>query len=111
MQGIDLQLDEEWLEEWDSYKKDLLNSSVRLSDAPDELRWVFAQNGLYSPKMGYKWMMTQKGWENPVWWAKPLWKLKGLAKTRIFSCFNAFERPLYFCVVNHKADALYCQQK
>jgi len=82
--GIDLQLDEEWLEEWDSYRNDLLNSSVRLSDSPDVLRWIFAQNGIYSPKMGYKWLMSQKGWENPSWWAKPLWKLKGPAKTRLF---------------------------
>lgn len=84
MQAIDLQLDEEWLEEWESSREDLLNSSVRLSDASDELRWVFAQNGLYSPKMGCKWKMTQKGWENLAWWAKPLWKLKGPAKTKLF---------------------------
>eukprot|EP00253_Pinus_taeda_P025789 PITA_25789 len=84
IQGRDLLLDEEWLEEWDLYRRDLINSSVRLSDSPNELRWVFAQNGLYSPKMGYKWMMSQKGWENPAWWVKPLWKLKGLAKTRLF---------------------------
>lgn len=66
------------------YRRDLLNSSVRVSDSPDELRWVFAQNGLYSPKMGYKWMMSEKGWENLAWWVKPLWKLKGPAKTRLF---------------------------
>eukprot|EP00253_Pinus_taeda_P026324 PITA_26324 len=84
IQGRYLLLEEEWLEEWDHFRRDLLNSSVRLSDSPDELRWVFAQNGLYSPKMGYKWMMTQKGWENLEWWVKPLWKLKGPAKSRLF---------------------------
>ncbi len=42
IQGRDLHLDEEWLEEWDLYRRDLLNSSVRLSDSLNELRWAFA---------------------------------------------------------------------
>lgn len=64
IQGRDLHLDEEWPKEWDLYRRDLLNSSARFYDSLDELRWVFAQNGLYSPKMGYKWMMSQNGWGN-----------------------------------------------
>eukprot|EP00253_Pinus_taeda_P017522 PITA_17522 len=83
-QGRDLNLNDDRLEEWDWYIRDLLNSSVRLSDSPDELKWVFAQNGFYSPKSGYNWMMSQNGWENPDWWAKSLWKLKGPAKSKLF---------------------------
>jgi len=84
LQGRDLNLVDDRLEEWGRYIRDLLNSSVRLSDSPDELKWVFAQNGVYSPKAGYKWMMSQKGLENPDWWAKSLWKLKGPAKSKLF---------------------------
>eukprot|EP00253_Pinus_taeda_P011149 PITA_11149 len=84
LQGRDLNLIDDKLEEWDRYTRDLLNSLVRLSDSPDELKWVFAQNGLYSPKVGYNWMMSQKGWENPDWWEKSLWKLKGPAKSKFF---------------------------
>eukprot|EP00253_Pinus_taeda_P015495 PITA_15495 len=91
-QGRDLNLNDEWLEEWDWYKRDLLNSLVRLSDPPDELKWVFAQNGFYSPKSGYKWMMSQKGWENLTWWAKLLWKLKGPAKSKLFFWCVLFQK-------------------
>lgn len=83
-QGRDLNLIDDRLEEWGRYTRDLLNSSVRLSDSPDELKWDFAQNGFYSPKEGYKWMMSQNGWENPDWWAKSLWKLKRPAKSKLF---------------------------
>lgn len=92
LKGRDLDLIEDRLEEWDRYIRNLVSSSVRLSDSPDELKWVFAQNGFYSPKEGYKWMMSQKGWEIPGWWAKPLWKLKGPAKTKLFFWCVLFQK-------------------
>ena len=70
--------------EWENYILDLQNSNVRIQDKPDELRWVHSQLGLYTPKMGYKWIMNQNGWEEPQWWSKLLWKLKGPAKSRLF---------------------------
>jgi len=42
LKGRDLDLIEDRLEEWDRYIRNLVNSSVRLSDSPDELKWVFA---------------------------------------------------------------------
>lgn len=38
LQGQDLDLVDDRLEEWDRYTRDHLNSSVRLSDSPDELK-------------------------------------------------------------------------
>ena len=83
--GTDLHLEERWMEEWRLFCLDLQKSSVRITDSRDELRWLHAQFGLYSPKMGYKWLMSQQGWEAPAWWSKPIWKLKCLAKTKLFS--------------------------
>ena len=84
LSGADLLLEERWMEEWSLFVLDLQNSSVRITKARDELVWVHAQSGSYSPKMGYKWLMSQQGWEVPAWWSKPLWKLKCPAKTRLF---------------------------
>ena len=66
MSGLDLQLDNRWLEEWNQYVADLSLSSVRISDSVDTLRWVHAQTGSYTPKFGYKWIMLQQGWGNPA---------------------------------------------
>ena len=87
-----LALEERWHDEWGAFRVGLLNSHIRITNEPDELRWVHSQSGFYSPKMGYDWLMSQKGWEEPNWWAKPLWKLKGPAKTRLF----------FWCVLQKK---------
>ena len=62
---FELQLEDKWLEEWNRYVSALTFSSVRISDSSDELRWVHAQSGLYSPQSGYKWLMAQEGWGAP----------------------------------------------
>ena len=92
MSSTNLHLDNRWMEEWNRYVADLSLSSVRISDSADILRWVHAQTGVYTPKFGYKWLMTQEGWGNPAWWSKPLWKLKSPAKTRLF----------FWCILHNK---------
>ena len=84
LSGTDLHLEERWKEEWRLFCLDLQNSSVRITDSRDELRWVHVQSGSYSLKMGYKWLMSQQGWEAPAWWSKLLWKLKFPTKTKLF---------------------------
>lgn len=81
---VDLHLEERWREEWSLFVLDLQNSSVQISETRDELVWVHARIGSYSPKTGYKWLMSQQGWEDPAWWSKLLWKLKCPGKTRLF---------------------------
>ena len=46
--------------------------------------WAHAENGAYSPKAGYAFLMKKKGWANLEWWAKPLLKLKCPKKVRLF---------------------------
>eukprot|EP00253_Pinus_taeda_P016222 PITA_16222 len=48
--------------------------------------------GSYSPKVGYSFLMSKKGWEYLGWWAKPLWKLKCPKKARMF----------FWCVLKKK---------
>eukprot|EP00253_Pinus_taeda_P029586 PITA_29586 len=92
----DLHLEERWREEWSLFVLDLQNSSVQISEARDELFWVHAQTGSYSPKTGYKWLMSQQGWEDPAWWSKLLWELKCPAKTRLFfSCILQKKVPTW----------------
>lgn len=80
----DLDLDLRWQEEWNAFIQELKRSNVRLKDAHDSLVRVFAETGLYSPKAGYGFLMSRKGWDPPVWWAKPLFKLKCPKKARLF---------------------------
>lgn len=60
-----LALEGRWQEEWRAFHASLLNSHIRINNEPDELRWVNSQMGFYSPKNGYDWLMSQKGWEEP----------------------------------------------
>ena len=92
LSGTDLHLENRWMDEWNKYVADLSHSSIRISDSADKLRWVHAQTSIYSPKFGYKWLMTQEGWGNPSWWSKSLWKLKSPAKTRLF----------FWCILHNK---------
>eukprot|EP00253_Pinus_taeda_P008844 PITA_08844 len=79
-----LDLDVLWRDEWNVFIQELNRSNVRLKDAPDSLVWAHAETGRYSPKAGYDFLMSRKGWEAPVWWAKSLFKLKCPKKARIF---------------------------
>eukprot|EP00253_Pinus_taeda_P020147 PITA_20147 len=79
-----LDLDVHWRDEWNVFIQELNRSNVRLKDAPDSLVWAHAETGRYSPKAGYDFLMSRKGWAAPVWWAKPLFKLKCPKKARIF---------------------------
>jgi len=80
----DLNLDRQWAEEWQQFTMELLRSNVRLRDRPDMLWWVHAPTWNYSPKYGYNYLMSKKGWEIPKWWVKHIWKLKCLEKAIIF---------------------------
>eukprot|EP00253_Pinus_taeda_P015506 PITA_15506 len=82
--GIELDLDPVWWDVWNTFTQELIRSNVRIKDRPDQLVWAHADSGSYSPKAGYKYLMTTKGWEDPVWWSKSLWKLKCPKKSRLF---------------------------
>jgi len=58
----------------------------------DLLIWAHAETGEYSPKSGYKFIMSRKGLETPEWWPKHLWKLKCPAKARLF----------FWCILKRK---------
>ena len=92
MIGEALQLENKWIEEWQGFINDLQSSNIRIQERLDELIWIHAPTGLYSPKFGYKWLLSQKGWGEPEWWFKPLWELKGLAKTKL----------LFWCILQNK---------
>ena len=47
LSGLELQLEERWMEEWNLYVSALQFSYVRISDSRDELRWVHAQSRIY----------------------------------------------------------------
>eukprot|EP00253_Pinus_taeda_P033361 PITA_33361 len=91
--GEDLDLDPVWWDEWNIFTQELVRSNVRIKDRLDQLVWAHADSGSYVPKAGYKFLMTKKGWEEPVWWAKLLWKLKCRKKSRLF----------FWCVMKEKA--------
>eukprot|EP00253_Pinus_taeda_P027227 PITA_27227 len=82
--GEELDLRPYWWNEWKAYTQELTRSNVRLKDSPDRLVWAHAEFGAYSPKFGYKFLMSKKGWEEPEWWANQLWKLKCPKKARLF---------------------------
>eukprot|EP00253_Pinus_taeda_P032437 PITA_32437 len=82
--GEDLGLWPVWWNEWKVYTEELIRSNVRIKDRQDQRVWAHAENGSYSPKFGYKFLMTKKGWGDPEWWAKLIWKLKCPAKVRLF---------------------------
>eukprot|EP00253_Pinus_taeda_P009549 PITA_09549 len=82
--GEDLQLDQRWWNEWYSFTQELARSNVILKDSPDSLIWAHGETGDYSPKDGYKFIQSRKGWGEPEWWAKQIWKLKCPAKARLF---------------------------
>ena len=67
-------------------------SNARFKDKPDQLVWAHADSGCYSPKFGYKFLMTKKAWEDPEWWAKSIWKLKCPAKAK----------PFFWCILKRK---------
>lgn len=79
-----LGLDPIWRNEWKLFLQELRRSNVRLKDRPNSLVWAHSETGLYSPKAGYNFLMKQKGWDPPIWWAKPLFKMKCPKKARIF---------------------------
>lgn len=82
--GEDLHLDQGWWHEWSVFTHELTRSNVRLKDSPDSLIWAHGETGDYSPKDGYKFIQSRKGWGEPEWWAKQIWKLKCPAKARLF---------------------------
>eukprot|EP00253_Pinus_taeda_P007836 PITA_07836 len=93
--GEDLDLNPVWWDEWQIFIQELSRSNVRIKDRPDQLVWAHADSGSYSPKAGYSFLMTKKGWEEPAWWAKPLWKLKCPKKSRLF----------FWCILKKKVPS------
>eukprot|EP00253_Pinus_taeda_P026727 PITA_26727 len=88
----DLGLRPAWWNEWKVFTEELTRSNVRIRDRQDQLVWTHAENGSYSPKFGYKFLMTKKGWGEPEWWVKLIWKLKCPAKARLF----------FWCILKRK---------
>eukprot|EP00253_Pinus_taeda_P030057 PITA_30057 len=82
--GGDLELDQRWWNEQHSFTQELFHSNVRLKDSPDMLIWAHGETGDYSPKDGYKFILSKKGWGEPEWWSKHIWKLKCPTKARLF---------------------------
>lgn len=82
--GKDLDLHPRWWNDWEIYIQELSRSNVRLKDKLDKLVWAHADSGNYSPKFGYKLLMTKKGWGDAEWWTKSIWKLKCPAKAKLF---------------------------
>eukprot|EP00253_Pinus_taeda_P002842 PITA_02842 len=80
----ELNIHPRWWDEWETFKQELSRSNVRIKDGPDQLIWAYADTGSYSPKFGYKFLMSKKGWGDPEWWEKSLWKLKCPAKAKLF---------------------------
>eukprot|EP00253_Pinus_taeda_P023807 PITA_23807 len=90
--GEDLELEQDWRNEWNTYTQELIRSQSRLKDSPDELIWAHADTGEYSQKSGYKYLMSRKGWDPPEWWSRHLWKLKAPPKAKI----------LFWCILRRK---------
>lgn len=90
--GEELGLRPAWWNEWKVFTEELTRSNVRLRDRQDQLVWAHAENGSYSPKFGYKFLMNRKGWGEPEWWDKLIWKLKCPAKARLF----------FWCILKRK---------
>eukprot|EP00253_Pinus_taeda_P028824 PITA_28824 len=82
--GEDLDLHPRWWNDWQIYIQELSKSNVRLKDKPDQLVWDHADSRNYSPKFGYKFLMTKKGWGDLEWWENLIWKLKYRAKAKLF---------------------------
>eukprot|EP00253_Pinus_taeda_P028145 PITA_28145 len=68
--GEELDLEQRWWIDWNAFTQELFRSNVRLRNRQDELIWAHADSGEYSPKNGYTFLMTRKGWGDPEWWSK-----------------------------------------
>jgi len=91
--GEELNIHPHWWDESEAFKIELSRTNVRINDEPDQLIWAHADTGSYSPKYGYKFLMSKKGWGDPEWWEKSLWKLKCPAKAKTF----------FWCILKKKA--------
>eukprot|EP00253_Pinus_taeda_P020413 PITA_20413 len=90
--GEYLELEQVWRNEWNTYTQELIRSQARLKDSPNQLIWAHADTREYSPKSGYKYLMSRKGWDPLKWWSKHLWKLKSPPKEKIF----------FWCILRRK---------
>eukprot|EP00253_Pinus_taeda_P024520 PITA_24520 len=90
--GEELDIHPRWWNEWEIFKQELSRSNVRFKDIPNQLIWAYADSGSYSPKFGYKFLMSKKCWEDPYWWAKSIWKLKCPTKEKLF----------FWCILKRK---------
>jgi len=101
LSGTDLNLDQQWMEEWHNNTKELSRSNFKLRNRLDQLVWAHAPLGIYSPKYGYKFLMSKMGWGNKKWQVNHIWKLKFPTKSRI----------LFWCILRNKVPTWYILQR
>jgi len=65
----------QWCLSWDLFISELRKEHIHLTEAEDELVWLFNKLGdLYSKKLGYQAIMNEDE-HAQLWWYRKLWKV------------------------------------
>jgi hypothetical protein len=67
-----------------TYTQALQVKHIRIVDRDDELICQFSPFGIYSQKVGYIHLNTERHLRDPLWWSKSLWKVHYPLRERIF---------------------------
>lgn len=63
--GIPIQ----WQQCWETYLTALSEAHVSINNDPDELVWILAEHGKYTPKLGYTHLLSdRKPTHTKEWW-------------------------------------------
>jgi hypothetical protein len=89
---LQLGLDEEFVEAWNSYTRALKLGHIQLTDKEDELVWKHSPFRLYTPKEGYTQIHLDLLHPDTTWWWKGIWKVKFPLKAHLFQ----------WCLINAK---------
>ena len=77
MEGCNpIRIEENHFESWNLFLGALKSAHICLTDREDELVWVHAPHGLYTPKMSYIQLNIDLQLRETQWWWKGVWKLK-----------------------------------
>lgn len=78
--GIPIQ----WKNSWETYLTALTEAHVHINDDLDELVWMLAEHGKYTPKLGYTHLLLDRKPEHSKEWWQQIWKLKTPPQARLF---------------------------
>eukprot|EP00253_Pinus_taeda_P008490 PITA_08490 len=73
-----------WHQDWKDYCAAMSESHIRIRDGTNELLWSQADNGIYSPKVGYIALSEHKKPDHIPSWSPGIWKLTAPPRAKLF---------------------------